>query len=107
VRPDRNWRGVAYTFGNHYSPNGVIEYRSSNFGGALKGKLLVARYSAGDDIVALTPGGSALDIVGADTSIPGFGGLTDPLDIVEDRSTGNVYVSAVAASRLVLLRAAG
>ena len=107
VRPDRNWRGVAYTFGNHYSPNGVIEYRSSNFGGALKGKLLVARYSAGDDIVALTPGGSALDIVGADTSIPGFGGLTDPLDIVEDRSTGNVYVSELGASRIVLLRAAG
>ena len=57
VAPDRNWRGAAFDFGEHYSPDGAIEYKSSTFGGALQGKLLVARYSAGDDIIVLTPGG--------------------------------------------------
>jgi hypothetical protein len=26
TEPDRNWRGAAFDFGEHQSPNGVIEY---------------------------------------------------------------------------------
>ena len=59
TKPDRNWRGWAYNFQNNQSPNGAIEYKGDNFGGKLKGKLLVVRYSNGDDIVVLHPNGTA------------------------------------------------
>jgi hypothetical protein len=105
TQPDRNWRGAAaYDFGLHYSPDGAIEYKGNAFGGALDGKLLVTRYSAGDDIIALTPGGSNLDIVSVDAAIPGFSGFVDPLDLAEDPSTGNLYVTELGAQRITLLK---
>ena len=102
--PDRNWRGAAWSFGLHYSPNGVVEYKNNAFGGALRGKLLVARYSAGDDIIVLTPGGPNLDIIAADTGVPGLTGLTDPLDLVENPANGNLYVSEHSVGRITLMR---
>jgi hypothetical protein len=107
--PDRNWRGAAYDFGLNKSPNGVVEYTSGTFGGALKGQLLVVRYSANDDIIALTPGGTNQDIVAGRAGIPGMTQLKDPLDLVEDPRTGNLYVSEFdergAGQRITLLRA--
>ena len=67
TQPDRNWRGAAYDFGLHYSPDGAVEYKGNAFGGLLNGQILVARYSAGDDIIALMPGGTSLNITGATT----------------------------------------
>jgi hypothetical protein len=65
------------------------------------------RYSAGDDIVALTPGGSNLDITNAEGGFVGLAGLADPLDLVEDPSgSGNIYVSEFGGERITLLRAA-
>jgi hypothetical protein len=102
VEPDRNYAAVAdpgaiYDLGQHYSPDGVLEYRSNFFGGALKHWLLIARYSAGDDVIALRPSGARGDIPttpdGIRTGIPGLTGLDNPLDVVEDPGTGNVYVS--------------
>jgi chitodextrinase len=107
VEPDRNWRGAAFDFGAHYSPNGVIEYRGGGWSGWLRGKLLVIRYSAGDDIVALTPGGAQQNIVDSTTNIEGFTGFNDPLDLIEDRSTGNVYVSELGGLKITLLRPIG
>ena len=104
TQPDRNWRGSAFDFGQHRSPNGVIEYRKDTFGGALQGKLLVVRYSQGDDIIALTPGGPNMDIVGSETGIAGFTGFTDPLDLVENRATGDIYVTEHGAQKITLLR---
>ena len=105
VQPDRNYRGFAFDFGLHYSPDGIIEYRSTAFGGSLQGKLLVTRYSGGDDIIVLTPGGPNLDITSAQTGITGMTGFSDPLGIAEHVSTGNVYVTELAAGRVTLLRA--
>ncbi|MGI8607341.1 MAG: choice-of-anchor D domain-containing protein [Gaiellaceae bacterium] len=102
--PDRNWRGAAYNFGVHYSPNGAIEYTGGVFGGALEGRIMVARYSAGDDIIVLTPGGANLDIVDAQTGVTGLTGFVDPLDLTEDESTGFLYVSELGAGRITLLR---
>ena len=92
--PDANWRGNAFDFTNNCSPDGAIEYKSSTFNGALKGKLLVVRYSQHDDIITLTPG-SNKDIVSSieGASIPGFSGFIDPLNLTEDVKTGNIYVS--------------
>ncbi len=104
VAPDRNYRGSAFDFGEHYSPDGAIEYKSNTFGGALRGKLLVARYSAGDDIIVLTPGSTNPDIQAAQTGIPGLTGFVDPLDLTEDTRNGNLYVSELGANRITLLR---
>ncbi|MEO1655923.1 MAG: hypothetical protein AAFU64_20445, partial [Bacteroidota bacterium] len=55
VQADPNFHeaGLAYDFQNNKSPNGIIEYTSDAFGGLLKGKILVVRYSQNDDIMIL------------------------------------------------------
>ena len=103
VAPDRNFRGFAYDFDKNASPNGIIEYKSDTFGGALKGKLLVTRYSGGKDIVVLSPrpdGTIAEDIKG----IVGFTQLISPLGLVEHLPTGNLYVAEFGNQRISLLR---
>lgn len=105
--PDANYRGYAYDFQNNASPDGAIEYKSNTFNGALKGKLLVVRYSQHDDIIALTPGGTDNDIVSATEgySIDGFSGFNDPLDLTEDTTNGNIYVSEYGGNgQIVLLK---
>lgn len=107
--PDANWRGFAYDFHNNASPDGIIEYKSNTFNGALKGRLLVVRYSHHDDIITLTPGGQNNDIVSATEgySIKGFSGFVDPLDITEDTRNGNLYVSEFSGQgKITLLRPA-
>ncbi|MEO6329430.1 MAG: Ig-like domain-containing protein [Ginsengibacter sp.] len=105
--PDKNWRGFAFDFQNNMSPDGAIEYKSNTFNGALKGKLLVVRYSQHDDIITLTPGGQNNDIISSTEgpSIEGFSGFVDPLDLTEDLKTGNIYVSEYGGTgRIVLLK---
>jgi len=105
--PDPNWKGFAFDFHNNTSPNGAIEYKSNTFGGALKGKLLVVRYSQHDDIMTLTPGGPKNDIISAveGYSIKGFSGFVDPLDLTEDTRNGDIYVSEFAGEgKITLLR---
>ena len=101
--PDRNWRGAAFDFGQHYSPDGIIEYKSNVFGGALTGKLLVVRYSGGDDIIVLTPGVNG-DIINSQTGIVGFTGFVDPLDITENTTNGFLYVAEYGGQKLTLLK---
>jgi len=105
--PDPNWRGFAYNFQNNKSPNGVIEYQSNVFNGGLKGKILVVRYSGGDDIIVLTPGGTNQDIIDAETGISGFTGFNNPLDLTENLTNGHIYVSEYGDSKITLLRPAG
>jgi hypothetical protein len=108
VVADSNYR-AAYDFGLNHSPNGVIEYKSNNFNGVLKGKLLVCRFSGGGDIVVMEPGSFTktsypnnddhiYDVVKVTTGsgssgLVGMSGFTNPLDIVEDVTSGNLYVS--------------
>ena len=103
TRPDAAWDPPVYDFGDHVSPNGVIEYRSSAFGGRLRNKLLVCRYNAGSDILCLTldfEGNVASETAG----IAGLTGFTNPLDLTEDVRTGCVYVAEYGARRITLLR---
>lgn len=107
--PDRNWRGAAFDFGLNQSPDGIIEYKSGAFGGALAGRILVARFSGGDDIMIMTPG-SAGEIIDTDTGNAGMTGFLNPLDLVEDQATGRIYVSeygdqaTTAGAKMTLLR---
>lgn len=105
--PDANYRGYAYDFQTNASPNGTIEYKSNTFNGALKGKLLIVRYSQHDDIIALTPGGPNNNIISATEGyeIDGFSGFDDPLNLIEDTKNGNIYVSEYGGDgKIVLLR---
>ncbi len=104
VQPDENYRGAAFDFEFNKSPNGAIEYRSNAENGNLQGALLVVRYSGGSDIIALVPDGPNGDIDTFKEGIPGFGGFGDPLDLIEDVTTGNIYVSDYGRSEIVLLK---
>lgn len=103
--PDRNYRGSAFSFGKNVSPDGIIEYKSGTFGGKLKGKLLVVRYSGGDDVVAITLDAQG-NVTDSQEGIGGVSHLVDPLDLVEDTTNGNVYVVEFGAGRITLLRPA-
>ncbi|THH39290.1 PKD domain-containing protein [Neolewinella litorea] len=104
IQPDPNYRGFAYNFDYGISPNGVIEYQSSAVGGKLQGALLVCRYSGGSDIIALVPNGPNGDILTAKVGIPGLTRFQDPLDLVEHRQTGNLYVADYGERTIVLVK---
>lgn len=91
--PDPNYQGAAFDFGRNRSPNGIIEYKSDTFNGALKNKLLVVEYSGGDDILALTtdPNGN----IATENVIQVALGLINPVDLIEDtkKNPGNLYVA--------------
>jgi glucose/arabinose dehydrogenase len=103
TRPDPAWDPPVYDFGDHVSPNGIIECRSNAFGGRLRGKLLVCRYNAGSDILCLSldSGGK---VKSATAGVPGLTGFTNPLDLTEDVRTGRIYVADYGARRITLLR---
>ena len=103
TQPDRNWHKPIWNLGMSPSCNGLIEYKGDFFNGALAGKILTTRYSGGKDIYVLEPqpGGSIRQTV---TGIDGFTQFIDPLDLVEDTATGNLYVSEFGGQRLTLLK---
>ncbi|MFC3736311.1 Ig-like domain-containing protein [Paractinoplanes deccanensis] len=97
--PDPNLHLAGMTdAGLHASANGVIEYR----GGALDGKLLVVRYSAGQDIETFDVSASGA-LSNRTTGITGFTGFSQPLDLTQDQTTGFLYVTELGASRITLL----
>lgn len=93
VQPESNYRGIAYNFGAHQSPNGVIEYQSDTFGGKLKGQLLIARYAAGADILILKPNpdGTFTQSTADTQGTEGLTNMFQVLDLVEDTTNGNLY----------------
>ncbi|MDP9292561.1 MAG: Ig-like domain-containing protein [Verrucomicrobiota bacterium] len=108
IFPEATYRGYAYDFGRNRSPDGAIEYKSNTFGGLLKGKLLVVEYSAGDDVLAITPSadGDVHDLSAVTQLASGF---SDPLDIIEDTTNGNLYVTelindGLSGGRITLLK---
>jgi hypothetical protein len=111
ILPDADYRGAAYNFGLNHSPNGVLEYKSNTFNGALKNKILVCRFSGGGDIMVMEPGSlvKVSSINSADDNdhiydiakvTPGSGnygligmsGFANPINLVEDTLNGNLYV---------------
>ncbi|MEM8711994.1 MAG: Ig-like domain-containing protein, partial [Planctomycetota bacterium] len=103
TQPDPNFRGYAFDFENNKSPNGVIEYQSDRFEGSLRGSLIVARYSGGDDLMVLRPSADG-SIAASLESISTFDSFFDPLDVTEDTTNGNLYVSEYGGGTLTLLR---
>ncbi len=103
TQPDPNYRGYIYDFGPHRSPDGIIQYQDNTFGGKLQGALLVTEYSAGSDIVALIRDANG-NIVSTERNIPGFTDLNNPISLIEDPATGNIYVAELGGMKLTLLK---
>ena len=104
---DRNYDlADVYDAGIHASADGAVEYLGSAFGGALKGKLLVVRYSSGQDIETFDVAGSG-GLSNRTTGITGLTGFNQPLALAQDPATGDLYVSETGANKLTLLRPQG
>jgi hypothetical protein len=96
-----------FSFGDHKSANGIIEYRADALCGALKGELLVTYFSGSDQIRRLaldTTGDQVLSDLTLRRSDIGSGGpaqLVDPLAIAGDPA-GRLYVSEFGAGRVTV-----
>lgn len=101
TRPDPNFRTDSFSFGKNLAPTGIIEYKTP---GPLAGKILVTRYSGGDDVIVLSPDGPRGAITESFTGIDGLTGFSDPLDLIEDTRNGNLYVVEFGSLRLTLAR---
>ncbi|MFT3789087.1 MAG: Ig-like domain-containing protein [Tepidisphaeraceae bacterium] len=104
--PDPKWEPPLLDVGRNISANGFVEYQNANaFGGRLKGKLVICRYNTGSDLafVGLDENGRAKSIW---TGLDGALRFRNPLAIVEDPKTGNLYVSEFAEKiwRITLLK---
>ena len=109
--PDPNYDiDNAYSLGFNQSPNGAIEYMGTAFGSNLEHALLFVQFSTGDNVrmirfddagniieddVLRRPDGSVIDT------------YIDPLDIIENPNTGQLYLMTLnrgsGGSQLVLL----
>ena len=103
TQPDQGYQQPVFDFGLHRSPDGIIEYTGNAFNGALNGKLLVPEYSAGDDIVVLTRDASG-NIVSSERHIQGLNGFTNPVNLAEDPTTGDIYVAELGGQKITLLQ---
>ena len=103
TRPDPDWQPAFFDFGPHISADGIIEYRGNAFGGKLDHKLIVCRFNVGSDLIALGMGPDG-KINSVQTRIPGAEHFESPLDVAEDRQTGNLYVAEYAGKCITLLR---
>jgi hypothetical protein len=103
TQPDKDWQRAVYVFGRHVSADGAIEYKDVAFGGKLDKTLMVCRYNFGSDILILHLDKEG-NVVRDDCKVPGLSGFTNPLDITEDKTNGNLYVSEYGAQCITLLR---
>lgn len=104
--PDRNFDlAGTYDAGLHASANGVVEYRGGAFGGRLDGRLLVVRYSSGQDVQYFDVAANGA-LSGRTTGATGLTGFNQPLDIAQSPATGFLYVTELGANRITLLRPA-
>ncbi|MEU4743638.1 Ig-like domain-containing protein, partial [Actinosynnema sp. NPDC023658] len=93
TKPDRNLDlAGTYDAGLHASPDGAVEYRGPAFGGRLDGKLLVVRYSSGQDVQYFDVGPTGA-LSGRTTGTTGLTGFNQPLDIAQNPTTGYLYVT--------------
>ena len=92
TQPDRNYRGIAYDFGESKSPDGAIEYKGNAFNGALSGKLLVTRFNINNDILVMSLDAQG-QVTGVKDNYVGLDGFVNPLDVAQDPQTGFLYVS--------------
>ena len=112
VEPDAEYDvGGVYALGFNKSPNGAVEYTGDAFGANLKGAVLFAQFSQGDNVRVINVDPVTGEITGDDV-LRRRGGdeiddYIDPLDIIENPVTGQLYLMTLnrgtGASQIVLL----
>ncbi|GHC72866.1 carbohydrate-binding protein [Limoniibacter endophyticus] len=111
VQPDADYDldGV-YNLGYNQSPNGAVEYTGNAFGSNLKGAVLFAQFSTGDNVRYIQVDAEG-NIIGDDVLRRPDGSVIDdyidPLDIIQNPVTGQLYLMTLnrstGASQLILL----
>jgi large repetitive protein len=107
IEPDARFRPALFSFGDHKSANGIIEYRSDAFCGELQGELLVTYFSSFDQIRRLELDASGDRVLSdatlrrSDVASGGPAQLVDPLSIAQD-AAGRLYVSEFGAGRVTV-----
>jgi len=99
VAPAANYVAPIYDLGNHRSANGTIEYRSDAFGGALRGELLIANYSIGDDITRVQLSADGRSVVRAARLA---GDFNNPLPLAQGPD-GTIYVGEHGGNQVTAL----
>ncbi len=113
VEKDANPLSLA-TIGS--SSNGLVEYTSNNFDGALQGALLVASFNGNISLLNLNDAGTALEalidpgddgvlgtgddfVADADGVFPLITGLSTPLDVIEGPD-GTIWVAEIGGNSI-------
>ncbi|WP_380052068.1 carbohydrate-binding protein [Falsihalocynthiibacter sp. SS001] len=103
VQPDEDYDlEGAYSLGFNKSPNGATEYTGSAFGSNLQGAVLFAQFSQGDNVRVINVDPITGEITGDDVlrRVDGseINEYIDPLDIIENPLTGQLYLSTLNRS---------
>lgn len=100
VSPLANYVSPLHSLGMNRSSNGTIEYTSNVFGDALKGELLIANYSVGDDITRVQLSADGRSVISSKQLI---GGFSNPLPLAQGPD-GTIYVGELGANRVTALK---
>ena len=108
-QPDRNYNTPIWDYGTNFSPDGIIQYKAVNGRNTpLDGALIAARYSGGGDLLGLQLDPKTGGISKTLERINGFTQLGSPLDVTEDMTNGNLYVTTlqdeVSTGSIILLK---
>lgn len=99
VSPLPNYVLPTAIIGNSTSTNGIIEYTSDKFCGALKGELLMANYSVGDNLVRYKLAADGKSVVAKSVVADGF---MDPLPVTQSPD-GTIFVGELAGNKVTAL----
>ena len=100
VSPLSNHESPIYDLGDHRSPNGTLEYASSEpHCGALKGNLVLANLSVGDDLTRVELSEDGRSVVRSQSLAQDF---DEPLPLAQD-GDGTIYVGEFAADQVTAL----
>jgi glucose/arabinose dehydrogenase/N-acetylneuraminic acid mutarotase len=94
-----NYVPPVHSLGNNRSANGMLEYRSNAFCATVRGELLIANYSVGDNISRNRLSADGASVTASSSLV---GGFTDPLPIVEGPN-GRLFVGEFGAGRVTVL----
>ena len=99
VSPPPNYVPPIHSIGNNTSSNGTIEYKGDAFCGDLRGDLMIANYSLGDDLVRYKLSQDGSSVVEVTRLATGF---TDPLPVTQ-APDGTIYVGELGAGQVTAL----
>lgn len=102
--PQPAWKPPVAEFGSNLAPCGILEFKGDGPTAVLDRALMVCRFSGGKDVCVFLRDASGI-VREMLTGVDGLYGFAEPLDVVQNPATGNLYVSEFGAQRLTLARA--